>query len=360
MLDRFRLQLNLVLICASYVGFAMSPPAFAQAPAGMVYVSNGTTASEVRQDETPDCDHWEIWLFRYGVAVPANGVVSSSSSHWGTIEGSSEQDVETKLQKEQAFDKAWAKWTGPSYNPATDLNAENPVGPICITAPSNAAIQQRRNQADQTSSALQVLEDAAFAAWAVQPGANEEMQVYLRNLDAIVQTQARMFQVLDKTLVTVADLNSFDRQFSQLSSKVTAAQQMSTQLPSQPAASASPSTAMAWASQQRYAGGIVQADQSWSADSDGQGFSVNSTVIKGYPFNQTQQIQMDIRFANIKLVEPPQPGYNATGWGSITVVLTSPLASTDTVDNSSVFLYFSTQADALAAYRYLLQAEPQH
>lgn len=360
--DKRSPKIRLVWIYACSITLLMPMSVQSQAPAGMVYVSNGTTASQVRQDEAPACDHWEIWLFRYGVSVPANGAVSSSPDHWGTIDGSSEQDVEEKLKKEQAFDKAWAASIGPSYNPANDLNAENPMGPVCVTKMSEAAVQQRRNGAIPTSVLMSALEDAAFAAWQVQPNANEELLAYMKNLDAMVQAQGSMFLLLDKAIVPASGLMAFDKQLSQLSSHAAVAKQSAGTLPGQSSATGSaPATAaMAWSPQQHYAGGIVQADQSWSADSDGQGFSVNSTVIKGYPFNQTQQIQMDIRFANIKLVEPPQPGYNATGWGSITVVLNSPLTSTDTVDNSSVFLYFSTQADALAAYRYLLQAEPQH
>jgi hypothetical protein len=198
-----------------------------QAPTGMAYVSDGTTASRVTQSEIPACDHWEIWLFRNNVYVSPYGAAGNTSAHWGTIDGSSEAIVEEKLKKAQAFDKAWVRFAGAGYNPATDLNAENPMGPICITSQPSPAAQQRRQQANQMSGTLQTLENAAQAVWATEPGPNEELRGYLETLDAMQQTQARIFRMLDNHIVNLAML---DNEMQQWNQQEASAQQMATNL----------------------------------------------------------------------------------------------------------------------------------
>lgn len=211
--------------------FALPAVALGQAPSGMAYVSDGTSASLVNQNEVPACDHWEIWLYKNGAYAPRYGAVRNTLAHWGTLEGSTQAAVEQKLKRAQKFDKMWTRFAGASYNPATDLNAENPVGPICITAQSSAAVQSRRNNANQMSWAIQGLEDMAMEAWETEPGSNEELRGYLETLSAVQRTQARIFQMLDKHIVNLVMLDSEMRQLTQ---QEASAQQMAAKLQNVP------------------------------------------------------------------------------------------------------------------------------
>lgn len=192
-----------------------------------------------------------------------------------------------------------------------------------------------------------------MAVWARQPEPNEELREYLKTLGAIQQTQARIFQMLDKHVLNLAML---DNEMQQMSRQIGNAQQMSGHLPaaSSPAVShaSQPSAAMKWTPQQHFAGGIVTADQSWTMDPDGGGFSITSTIAKGYPFYNTQKVQMDLRIENVKQVMTLEGGGATSGWGSFYVDLESPVTSTDTEFNNEIELYFSTQAEAYAAFNY--------
>lgn len=333
---------------------------FSQAPSGMVYVSDGTTARQIPRNElTSSCDHWEIWLFRNGSSVAAYRNVSNSSAHWGTLNGKSEQSVEEQLKRDQAFDKLWDKFAAiPPHSP-NDLDDENPVGPICVVPEAAASTQERLQKLDQISQNLAPLQTAAMYAWDQQPNANEELREYVRTLQIMQQTQSRMFGVLDKYLIT-PNLNAIDGELSELSSQLSVAQQTSTRLvPIRTHSFVAPSASLPSRVQSYQVTYPVpyRSDQSWTADWDGKGVTVYTVVTQG---GQMRRFQLDVRFDDVSSVGIPTPGPAAQGWGSITLGFKTPRLQTNTATASAMALYFNTQSEAEAAYSYLSARVPGH
>jgi hypothetical protein len=320
----------------------------------MVYVSGGASATQIpRSQLMATCDHWEIWLFRNGAALPSYGSVSNSAAHWGTINGKSEQAVEAQLKRSQAFDKVWDKAAGIPFASPNDLDDENPVGPICIVSRPVIDVQQRLRKLDEISQNLAPLQSAAIYAWDHDPNANEELREYIRNLRMMQQTQSRIFDMLNTYLVT-PNLNAIDGELSQLSSGLYSAQQVSARSSAGSTPQGSKSAPLEnWASRvQSYQVGYplsFRVDQNWTADSDGQGLSVYTVMNQS---GQTRRFQLDIRLNDIFNVSIPRRGAAVHGWGSITLGFKTPKPETNTASSSAMTLYFNTQSEAQAAYRY--------
>lgn len=334
----------------------------AQAPAGMVYVSTGRTAVQIpRRELSGTCNHWEIWLFKNGVQVPAHGSINNSSAHWGTIDGSSERVVEAKLKAGQAFDRVWDKSARIGPRSPEDLDDENPVGPICVTAPVGATAQGRRQQVNQSTRNLDFLIATALKAWDTEPNANQELREYLRNLDAIERTQAFIFRELDQRLLNLAVI---DAQIRQVSAQTAGAQRMSAHLPVPPSyggppAAGNASAGGAWISRVQIFdnghAGIYQYHtmQTWTPDPDGQGLTLVNVVTQG---GRTRRHRLDIRFSDIFGAEYPDPDrYEyAKGWGGFALYFKSGTPEDIATDSIPLTLNFGSEADAMAAYHYFV------